>query len=167
MKRTFLALALAAALPAGAVDLLTLYRDAHVSDPVFQAARAQFQASIERLPQARSGYLPQVTLGASVFKNRSERDGAPDLDYTTNTVAVTLGQPVFRMQNLIAIDQARIAVLHAEAVLANAQQDLALRVAQAYFDVLLAQDNVALSETQKMPRPPPAAMTLPTRMLVG
>ena len=149
MKRTFLALALAAALPAGAVDLLTLYRDAHVSDPVFQAARAQFQASIERLPQARSGYLPQVTLGASVFKNRSERDGAPDLDYTTNTVAVTLGQPVFRMQNLIAIDQARIAVLHAEAVLANAQQDLALRVAQAYFDVLLAQDNVALSETQK------------------
>ena len=149
MKRSILALALALALPASAVDLLTLYRDAQVSDAVYQAARAQFLATAERLPQARAGYLPQITAGASIFKNRSERDGAPDRDYSTNTIAVTLGQPVFRMQNLIAIDQARQAVLQAEAVLANAHQDLALRVAQAYFDVLLAQDNVALSETQK------------------
>lgn len=147
--RTILALAAAAALPAAAADLLGIYRDAQVSDPVYQAARAQYQATAERLPQARAGYLPSVTLGASVFKNRSEREGAPDRDYSTNTVAVTLGQPVFRMQNLIAIDQARNVVLQAEAVLASAQQDLALRVAQAYFDVLLAQDNVAFSETQK------------------
>ena len=68
---------------------------------------------------------------------------------TTKTYAVTLSQPVFRVQNLIAISQAEQQVLQAEAVLANAQQDLALRVAQAYFDVLLARDNVALSEAQK------------------
>ncbi|HYC35719.1 MAG TPA: TolC family outer membrane protein [Usitatibacter sp.] len=147
--RLVLAIALALALPAGAADLVTLYRDAQVSDPVFQAARAQYQATTERLPQARAGYLPQVTGSASVFHNYSERSGAPDRDYTTNTLAVTLAQPVLRLQNWIAIDQARKVVIQAEAVLGNARQDLALRVAQAYFDVLLAQDNVALSETQK------------------
>lgn len=151
MKATRFALvaALALAWPAAAADLVSVYRDAQVSDPVYQAARAQYQATVERLPQARAGYLPQVAGSASVFRNHSERGGVPDRDYNTNTFAVTLAQPVFRMQSLIAIDQARRVVLQAEAVLASSHQDLALRVAQAYFDVLLAQDNVALSETQK------------------
>ena len=146
------ALAVAAALAvadAPAADLVTLYRDALVSDPLYQAARAQHQATTERLPQARSGYLPQVAGAASIFRNHSERDGAADRDYNTKTVAITLSQPVFRLQNWIAISQAQKVVLQAEAVLASAQQDVALRVAQAYFDVLLAQDNVALSQTQK------------------
>jgi outer membrane protein len=148
-SRTALALALALALPASGADLLSVYRDARIADPVYQGARAQFLATTERLPQARSGYLPQVNGSASIFRNSSERDGAPDADFTTKTYAVTLAQPVFRMQNWIAINQAQQVVLQAEATLAAAQQDLALRVSQAYFDVLLARDNVALSETQK------------------
>jgi outer membrane protein len=147
--RSVLATALAAALPAFSADLVTIYRDAMVSDPVYQSARAQREATLERLPQARAGYLPQVSATGSIFRNHVERSGAPDRDYTTKTGAITLAQPVFRMQNWIAIGQAEQLALQAEAVLANAQQDLALRVAQAYFDVLLAQDNVALSETQK------------------
>jgi len=71
------------------------------------------------------------------------------LAYNTNAYLVTLSQPVFRAQNWIAIDQAKLQVMQAEAILASAGQDLALRVSQAYFDVLLAQDNVALSESQK------------------
>ena len=153
MKPSRLVLALALAVAglgsAAAADLATVYRDALVSDPLYQAARAQHQATIERLPQARSGYLPQVSAAASVFRNHVDRDGAPDRDYTTKTGALTLAQPVFRMQNWILIGQAQQQVLQAEAVLANAQQDVAVRVAQAYFDVLLAQDNVAFSETQK------------------
>ncbi|HUP96492.1 MAG TPA: TolC family outer membrane protein [Usitatibacter sp.] len=151
MKSTRIALALAAALaaPAFSADLVTLYRDARVSDPVYQAARSQYQATTERLPQARSGYLPQVAATGSIFRNHAERDGAGDRDYNTKTIAVTLSQPIFRLQNWIAINQAQNIVLQAEAVLASSLQDLALRVAQAYFDVLLAQDNVALSETQK------------------
>jgi outer membrane protein len=148
-SRLVLALALALAGPAAAADLATLYRDAQVSDPVFQAARAQYQATVERLPQARSTYLPQINGSASVFRNHSEREGIPDRDYTVNTFAVTLAQPVFRMQNLIAIDQAKKVVVQAESTLGAARQDLTLRVAQAYFDVLLAQDNVVLSESQK------------------
>ncbi len=148
--RIALALATAAALgPAHAADLVTLYRNSLVADPVYQAARAQYLANIEKLPQARSGYLPQVAASASIFRNHVERNGIPDIDYTTKNIAVTLSQPIVRLQNWIAITQAQKQVLQAEAVLASANQDLGIRISQAYFDVLLAQDNVTLSESQK------------------
>jgi outer membrane protein len=137
------------AFPASAADLLAVYRDALVSDPVYQSARSQYQATMERLPQARAGYLPFVSGSASTFYNYNQRDGIDDLDYATRGFSVTLSQPVFRMQNWIAISQAEKAVVQAEATLTTAGQELVLRVAQAYFDVLLAQDNVALSDAQK------------------
>ncbi len=150
LRRLVAALAVSAAvLPASGQDLLAIYRDARVSDPVYQAARQQYAATREKIPQAVAGYLPLVSGTVSVFRNEVEREIAGDLYFTTKTYAVTLSQPVFRVQNLIAIGQAEQLVLQAEAVLANAQQDLGLRVSQAYFDVLLARDNVALSESQK------------------
>ena len=150
LQRLLPALAVAAAIGnAGAADLITVYRDALVSDPVYQQNRAVYMAAIERYPQARAGYLPLIAGSASIFRNHIEFQGAPTVEYTTRTYAVTLSQPVFRMQNWIAIGQAKHQVLNAEANFANSQQDLGIRVAQAYFDVLLAQDNVALSETQK------------------
>ena len=150
LRRLVAALAVSAVvLPASGQDLLAIYRDARVSDPVYQAARQQYAATREKIPQALAGYLPLVTGTVSVFRNEVEREIAGDLYFTTKTYAVTLSQPIFRVQNMIAISQAEQQVLQAEAVLANAQQDLALRVAQAYFDVLLARDNVALSESQK------------------
>jgi outer membrane protein len=148
-SRTVLALALALALPASGADLLTVYRDALVSDPVYQAARAQYQATTERLPQARSGYLPFISANAGITRYFLDRAGTPEFDYTYKTYGVTLSQPIFRMQNWIAITQAEKVVLQAAATLAQSQQDLAIRAAQAYFDVLLARDNVALSESQK------------------
>ena len=148
-RRIPLALALAAALgSASAADLLTIFRDSQVSDPVYQSARAQYMAAIEKLPQARAGYLPLIAGSASIFRNQVDRQIASDLNYTTKVYAITLAQPIFRLQNWIAIDQAKQQVIQAETALAGSQQDLILRVAQAYFDVLLARDNVALSETQ-------------------
>jgi outer membrane protein len=150
-RRIALALATMAALgPASAADLLAVYHDAQVSDPVYQSARAQYAATLENLPQARAGYLPLVAGSASIFHNYVDPQLAESVSYTTHVYAITLSQPIFRMQNWIAIDQAKQQVLQAEAVLVGAQQDLMLRVAQAYFDVLLAQDNVALSETQSV-----------------
>jgi outer membrane protein len=152
MKFTRFALALAVSAAVGAADaadLVTLYRDSLVSDPVYQSARAQYQANREKLPQARSGYLPQISGLAAWFRNQLDRDIAADATYNTTTYALTLSQPVFRMQSWIAISQADKQVIQAEAILAAAGQDLIVRVAQAYFDVLLAQDNVALSGTQK------------------
>jgi outer membrane protein len=152
MKFSRIALALSLCFAGGhaaAADLVTLYRDALVSDPVYQAARAQYQANRERLPQALAGYLPQIAGTAGWFRNELGREIAPDVGYSTSSYALTLSQPVFRLQNWIAISQADKQVIQAEAILGSAAQDLIVRVAQAYFDVLLAQDNVALSETQK------------------
>lgn len=148
--RIVFAFAMAAALGAAhGADLVSVYRDALVSDPVYQSARAQYEAGLEKLPQARAGYLPQLAATVSAFHNTVGPELAPNFDYNTTTYAVTLSQPIFRPQNWIAIDQARQQVLQFQVNLAAAGQDLALRVAQAYFDVLLAQDNVALSESQK------------------
>jgi outer membrane protein len=148
--RLALAVALAVACgTAGAADLLSVYRDALVSDSAYQAARAQYNATRERLPQARAGYLPLITGNASAFRNDFDFEVIPDLRYSSNSYGVTLSQPVFRLQNWIAISQADKLVLQAESQLAFAGQELAIRVAQAYFDVLLAQDNVALSQAQK------------------
>jgi outer membrane protein len=145
-----LAVALAAAWgTAGAADLLTVYRDALVSDSTYQAARAQYQATKERLPQARAGYLPILNASATAFRNDINLEIAPDQRYSTHNYAVTLSQPIIRIQNWIAISQADKLVLQAEATLAFQAEDLAIRVAQAYFDILLAQDNVALSQAQK------------------
>ncbi len=150
LHRLLPALAAAAAIGnAGAVDLVTVYRDALVSDPVYQSNRAIYMATLERLPQARAGYLPLIAGSASIFRNHIEFQGAPTRDYTTKTYAVTLSQPVFRLQNWLTIGLAKHQVLQAEANFANSQQDLGIRAAQAYFDVLLAEDNVALSETKK------------------
>src|SRR5688572_2062512 len=128
--RTLLALALAAAFPAGAADLLSVYRDSLVSDPVYQAARAQYQATAERLPQARSGYLPFINANLGVNRYYIDREGGPSFDYTYKSYGLTLSQPIFRMQNWIAITQAEKVVLQAAATLSQAQQDLALRAAQ-------------------------------------
>ena len=149
-RRTLLAAALAAlSCGASAADLLAIYRDAQVSDPVYQSARAQYNATIEALPQARAGYLPLVSGTASIFRNWVDQETAGKVNYTTKTYAVTLSQPIFRLQNWIAITEAEQQVLQAQATLANAQQDLVVRASQAYFDVLLAQDNVALSQAQE------------------
>ncbi len=137
------------ALSSQAADLMGIYRDALASDPVYQAARAQYQANVEKLPQARAGYLPFVSGSANAYRNYNERDGSDDLDYSTRGYSVSLSQPIFRLGNWIAISQAEKAMLQAEATLATSGQDLIVRVAQAYFDVLLAQDNVALSDAQK------------------
>jgi outer membrane protein len=90
-----------------------------------------------------------VSASAGIFHNWVDIDIAGHRDYTTKNYAVTLSQPIFRLQNWIAITEAEQAVLQAQATLASAQMDLVLRAAQAYFDVLLAQDNVALSQSQE------------------
>ncbi len=150
LRRSVFLLSLAAlAWPAAGADLLGVYRDALASDPAYRAARAQYAAGRERLPQARAGYLPLVTGSAGAYRNNLDRSDSPDVNYSNQTYSLTLTQPLFRWQNWVAISQAEQVLLQVEAAFATAGQDLILRVAQAYFDVLLARDNEALSEAQK------------------
>ncbi len=135
---------------AWAADLIDVYRDAQAQDPVFASARFAFEAAREGVPQARAtNLLPSLSLGYSFTRNGVETNGSPSIDYNVRGYNLTLTQPLFRMQNWIAVDQAGLVFKQAEATFADAQQSLITRTAQAYFDVLLAQDNVELSAAQK------------------
>jgi outer membrane protein len=140
---------------AWSADLLSVYRDALGYDAQFAAARANLEAGRERLPQARAGLLPNVGLTASTTWNdvdsQRRTDGAQlfSAKYNTNGWAAQLTQPLFRWQNRVGYQQGELQVAQAEAVFVQARQDLAVRAAQAYFDVLLAREVVATSEAQK------------------
>lgn len=135
--------------PLFAADLMDIYREALSQDPVYASARYAYEAGKEVLPQARAGVLPSISLAAGLNRNHRETEGFSSLDYTGHSYTLSLSQPLFRMQNWIAVDQAGLQVKQFEAVFADASQSLIVRAAQAYFDVLLAQDNVSLSGAQK------------------
>ena len=127
-------------------DLLTLYREALANDAVLASARALQVATQERIPQARAALLPN--LGATArYDYNLYRSSTPGLDsvnsnYSVYGAGLDLTVPIYRPQNWTALDQARLTVLQSEAQLAQSQQDLALRVAIAYFNVLAARDQL-------------------------
>jgi len=146
--------ALSSAAPAE--DLLQVYRDAQKYDAVYSAARHNLDAGRERLVQGRSLVLPSLNLSGNASRQRIEsesRDPAvvPSFTRDPNVLGYTLTftQPLFRRQNWLQYDQAEFQVKQAEALFGQASQDLILRVAQAYFDVLAAQDTLGLVRAQK------------------
>ncbi len=144
----------AATADATAADLLSIYREAQKEDPIFAAARANLSAGQEKLPQGLSGLLPAVTLSGNTLYNDRDlqfRNGAPGTNarFNSNALTVTATQPLFRPQNWITYEQAKNQLSQAEASFVQAGQELMIRVAQAYFDVLLAENNVALAAAQK------------------
>ncbi len=142
------------ATPLYAADLMQVYRDAQSNDPTFTAARATLEAGQEKQPQARAGLLPSLTLSGNTTWNENELSShnGPTFakpNYNSNGYQVTLSQPLFRWQNWIAYDQSKMQVAQAEANFGLARQDLILRVAQAYFDVLYAVENLSAVQANK------------------
>lgn len=131
-------------------DLLSLYQQALDNDSQYAAARAQFMATLEREPQARSALLPNLNLLGRA--NQYTYEISPQ-DFSNNFSdyggGLSLTMPVYRPQNWQALEQARLVVAQGESVLAQARQDLALRLANAYFNVLAARDQVTALEVQR------------------
>jgi outer membrane protein len=142
--------------PAVAEDLMQIYREAQANDPTIAAAKAQWVATQERAPIALAGLLPAASLNGGVNANNYDAtiksDPPTDVNRSFNQYNATISasQPLFRWQNKIAYDQAKEVVAQAEYVLNSAQQDLIVKVAVAYFDVLLAEFNIELAEAQKL-----------------
>jgi outer membrane protein len=141
--------------PLCAADLMQIYRDAQANDASFAAARSTLEAGQEKQPQARAGLLPSVNLSGNTTWNDNDYKYASmssyngSRQYNSNGYQLTLSQPLFRWQNWIAYDQSKMQVAQAEANFALARQDLILRVAQAYFDVLYAQESVSAVKANK------------------
>lgn len=142
----FLAAALALAMaPAQAQSLLQLYDSARHHDAATQAALAQAQASQARADQARAGLLPQVNLQAGAQRNWADVKVAGNSSSRSFNVlngAIVGSQPLYRPANRIGWDQGKRQAELAQVQLASTEQDLIVRLAQAYFDVLAAEDSL-------------------------
>jgi outer membrane protein len=170
--RRFVALGMGCLLSVTAAgeDLLTIYDQAVVNDPLIREAEANRKATREARPQAWASYLPQIngnwTKGESEgSQNRVSPEVVPDPtdtnpdpdarrlviqpgrtigDFSPEFMSwgVELRQSIFNWGGLVGLRQANRVAAQADADYSAAQQDLAIRVSSRYFDVLAAQDNV-------------------------
>lgn len=133
-----------------ATDLLQAYRDALASDAQFAVARSTVAAGREKFDQGRAGLLPQLNASASMFKNETETNlSTSSRSFNTTDYKLTLTQPLYRWQSWVGYQQGELQGAQAEATFAQAQQDLILRVAEAYFAVLNAQESLKATQAQK------------------
>ena len=171
MQKPLIAVLLAGAffsLNAQAADLLQVYQQALANDATYASARASAQAGRERIPQGRAGLLPTIAASGNIGRTNTDyapfNEGQPIRDaggniigtvpsggpsLTTKDITVQLAQPLFRWDRWETYQQSKLKQSIAEAQFAQAQQDLITRVAQAYFDVLAAQDTLASTRAQK------------------
>ena len=131
---------------AQAVDLMQVYKEALTNDAQYASARASLAAGEEKAPQGRAGLLPVIAASGSY----SKIDPDDNADYNKNTYGIALTQPLFNWAYIQQYQQGKLATALSEAVFAQAQQDLIVRVSQAYFDVLTAQDVITFVQAQKV-----------------
>ena len=139
-------------------DLINLYQEAAFSDPVLNAARFNYQASKELYWQGLSLLLPQANATPGGTRYYQHGVGSTSVSTTSpgnsrvfdqKSYTVTLTQPVFNMAALEAFKQGDLNTKIADMRFYLAQQDLIIRVSQAYFDALTSQDNVELYRNKK------------------
>jgi outer membrane protein len=136
--------------PVGAEDLLQVYHQSMESDPALKAAAASRQATQEAKPQARALLLPSVGVTASrgstfgVVGVPTGSDGG-----NTHSYAIGLTQPVYNRASQVQQRLAEETIKQADTDFNNAQNDLILRVAQGYFGVLAAIDNLTFATAEK------------------
>ena len=155
MKRiSFLVIALVAG-QTSAADLLSIYREAQIQDATYAGAKAQYIGAQEKLPQARALLRPSINFSAGAHYNEVDTDYKNSVfpsgrrDFYDYNYGVNLTQPLYRRQNGANYEQAKVQIRQAETQLSAASQDLMTRVAQGYFDVLLARANLSTIRSQK------------------
>ena len=133
-----------------AADLAEVYGLALENDPGLQAARANRDATLEQKPLARSQLLPEVVLSGDLnYTSRDVKDsaiGSYDDNFDSQNAAVQVVQPLYRKDRSIQVDQADDQVAQADADYTSAEQDLIVRVTEAYFDVLSTEDTLEFTE---------------------
>jgi outer membrane protein len=137
------AIGLALAGPARADSLLEMYEAARAYDATWQSAKSQYDANLARAEQAKAGILPQAALTAGASRSILDVNNPPtDRAFGTQNATVSASQPLYRPANLATYRQGQRQLQQAEYQLTAASQDLIIRVSQAYFDVLAAQDTL-------------------------
>lgn len=136
-------------------DLLAIYHQALANDPALASALSANKAAQEIIEQGKALYRPTVSFTAGVNNSRTKiryldsnlQDGSSNFD--TYKAGVEARQPIYRKQNLVQMDQAKMQVSQADKQYNLSQQTLILRTTEAYFEVLIAQDKIDLIRAQK------------------
>ena len=127
---------------ASAANLFEVFESALASDPEFLASGAEHRAARELRPQALAELRPNVRLSFDTNWNERQRSR----DYRSDNLALEVVQPIYRLDRRIAVDQADDRIARADALYAAARQDLMVRVAERYFRVLEAEDELGFAQ---------------------
>ena len=143
-------------LPAAASDLTTAWRAASSHDATYAAADAALRAAQEKIPQGDALLAPRVDLQVNANEGWQSYDsGKSSVKAGSRTqgqqvgTTFSLSKPVYDVASSVARDRLRKEAAQAQVQFAGARQDLMLRVSRAYFDVLLARENLRLAQAQK------------------
>lgn len=136
------------AVPTQNMDLMRFYQEAAFNDPALNSARFNYAASQEFYYQGLSTLLPQVTANPAATRFFQHGEGRSRV-FDQRSYTVTLTQPIFNAAALEVFKQGDLVTKVSDLQFLQAQQDLVIRVSQAYFDVLTAQDNVELFQNKK------------------
>lgn len=143
------ALAVTFVLPAQAQSLVELYNAAKGFDASYQSAKLQFDASLAKAAQARAGTLPSAGLSMSANLVDLNNNNGSDRNFNNYGATISGSKPLYRPANDATAEQGKRQVDLAKAQLSAAEQDLIVRVSQAYFDTLAAADSLNLVRAQK------------------
>ncbi|MEI6732757.1 MAG: TolC family outer membrane protein [Comamonadaceae bacterium] len=140
----------------GDYGLLGMLSKAMTADPKYAAAKAEYDAAAEIVPQARSGVLPIAAFDyqRSVVRQDVTQASNPSFptgasSYPNSSMTLTITQPLYKPQSRIKVDQAAIAIEQAKLNVVAAEQDLILRVATAYLNMLAANDGLELAQAER------------------
>jgi outer membrane protein len=146
----FVVIGAALATPVRAQSLIELYESARTFDTSFKSAQSQSEATLAKADQARAGLYPTANLSAGISRSNIENTlPVTDRTYGTQSTTISASQPLYRPANTATYEQGKKQIDVAQAQLKAAEQDLVVRVSQAYFDVLASQDSLTFVKAQK------------------
>lgn len=131
-------------------ELMAVYRQAVLHNSDLAAARADYAARQELVPQARANLLPVISTGATFESTRLTRD-EPELARARSgtTVQANLKQPLVNAAFWYELKAAKASIVQAALELSAKEQELILKTAEAYFETLRATDDRAASEAEE------------------
>ncbi|WP_456415873.1 TolC family outer membrane protein [Thiolapillus sp.] len=132
-----------------AEDLMQIYNMAVEKDPVLREAAAIRESRRESRPLALSQLLPNVSISGDANYNSSDTQPTGRENYSSSSLGINLLQPLYRRDRLLRLEQADWQLELADAEYRTKEQDLMLRVATAYFNILSAQEGVTFVQADK------------------
>jgi len=147
LSAALVALGLAGA--AQAQSLQVLYEAARAYDATYLAARSLAESAQYKAAQAEALRLPSAALTGSASRSQSHTVIGSNVNGNAANVGVQARHPLYNKSNDALYAQAQRTFEFSKADLESAEQDLIVRVAQAYFDVLAAQDTLATAQASK------------------